>query len=677
MDQKKKIEKKIQKLRKELSKYNHKYYNLDTSDISDFHFDKKLEELSFLEKKYPEFHNPTSPTIKIGAEIHETSSLSIVHKYKMYSLQNSYSKKELIIWKKKISKSIDLLSFVCELKYDGVSINLIYKNGFLTNAVTRGNGEKGEDVTENIKTIKYIPLKLRGNNYPAYLEIRGEVFLPTKNFIEINKKRIKSGQIPYANPRNTASGTLKIHDHKEVRKRNLFCIAFHVAGKNLPFDTQYESLKHIKNWGFQVPETARFCKNMEEVFHFIDFWSLWKEKLPYQIDGIVIKVNEYQKQSILGFTNKYPRWAIAYKFRQKLSETKLLSLTFQVGRTGVITPVANVVPISISGTRIKRVALYNDSFIQKMGIHYGDSLLLEKGGNIIPKVTEINIKKRSSQAFPVFFLKKCPSCNSILTKKNELFYCPNQNCSSQRIEKIKHFVSEKAMNIQKIGSEMIKKLYKKGFLYSFYNLYELKKEELLQIDGIKEKLADSVINNIKKSKSNPFDRVLYALGIRHVGEYLSKKLTEHFLEIDSLMHANYDHLISISGIGKKITKSIITYFSIYENEHVIKMLIKYGLHFSKSSMSKKFSYFSSIEGKSFVFTGKLSCMTRNQAKNMVENLGGRVYHTVNNQINFIVVGKNFGSKFKKSMEKNHVKILTENLFLDMLEKEKKEKEIKF
>ncbi|WP_185865754.1 NAD-dependent DNA ligase LigA [Blattabacterium cuenoti] len=669
MDQKKIIEKKIHKLRKELSKYNYKYYRMDISEISDYHFDKKLEKLSFLEKKYPEFYDPTSPTIKIGAEFHKTSSISTIfyHKYKMYSLQNTYSKKELIIWKKKISKLIHPLSFVCELKYDGVSINLIYKNGFLTNALTRGDGEKGENVTENIKTIKYVPLKLKGYNYPAYLEIRGEVFLPTKNFIEINKKRIKSGQNPYANPRNTASGTLKIHDHKEVRKRNLFCIAFHVAGKNLPFNTQYESLKYIKNWGFQIPETARFCKNIEEVFHFIDFWNLWKEKLPYQIDGIVIKVNEYQKQSFLGFTNKYPRWAIAYKFKQKLSETKLLSLTFQVGRTGIITPVANVVPISISGTRIKRVALYNDSFIQKMGIHYGDSLLLEKGGNIIPKVTKINIKKRSSKAFPVLFLNKCPSCNSTLTKKNELFYCTSKNCSSQRRKKIKHFVSERAMDIQNIGEKMIKKLYEKGLLYNSYNLYELKKEELLQIEGIKEKLGNSIIKNIEKSKSNPFYKVLYSLGIRHVGEYISRKLTEHFLDINSLMHTNYDHLISISGIGKKITESIITYFSIPENQKVVKKLIKYGLNFSKCSMSKKFSY---IEGKSFVFTGKLSCMTRNQAKNMVENLGGSVYHTVNNKIDFIVVGKNFGSKFKKSMEKNHIKILTENLFIDILKKEK-------
>ncbi|WP_185857066.1 NAD-dependent DNA ligase LigA [Blattabacterium cuenoti] len=659
-----KIEKKIYKLRKKLLKYNDQYYNSDTSEISDYHFDKKLKELSFLEKKNPELQDPTSPTMKVGAEVTKKDSISTAsHKYKMYSIQNTYSKKELMIWKTKISKSLHSLSFVCEPKYDGVSINLIYQNGFLTKAVTRGDGEKGEDVTKNIKTIKYIPLKLRGDNYPMYLEIRGEIFIPIKSFIEINKKRIKNGQNPYANPRNTASGTLKIQNIQEVRKRDLFCIAFHVVGNNLPFNTQYAAIKYIKYWGFQAPEIARFCRNIKEVFHFIDFWDICKNKLPYQTDGIVIKVNEYKKQSLLGFTNKYPRWAIAYKFRQKLSETKLLSITFQVGRTGIITPVANVVPLLISGTTIKRVALYNDNFIQKMGIHYGDTLLLEKGGDIIPKVTEINIKKRLNQTFPVFFLKKCPSCNGILTKRNELFYCTNQNCFSQRIEKIIHFVS--VMNIKKIGEKMIHKLYKKGFLYNFYDLYELKKKELLQIEGVKEKLACGILNNIEKSKENPYFRVLFALGIPHVGEYISKKLTDNFSDINSLIHANYNHLISISGIGKKIAKSIITYFSITEHQSIVKMLVKYGFHVYKYPIMKKYSL---IEGKSFVFTGKLSCITRNEAKNIVEFLGGRVYNTVNQKINFIVVGKNFGSKLKKSMKKNHIKILTEHIFLDMIQK---------
>ncbi|WP_185860458.1 NAD-dependent DNA ligase LigA [Blattabacterium cuenoti] len=660
-----KIEQKISKLRKELLKYNDQYYNSGYSEISDLHFDKKLKELSFLENKYPEFHDPTSPTMKIGAKVPKTES-TVYHKYKMYSIQNTYSKKELMIWNTKISKSIHSLSFVCEPKYDGVSINLIYKNGFLTNAMTRGDGEKGEDVTKNIKTIKYIPFKLKGNNYPTYLEIRGEIFFPIKDFIEINKKRIKNGLPPYANPRNTASGTLKIRDHKKVRKRNLFCIAFHVIGKNLPFDTQYEAIKYIKYWGFKVPETARFCKNIKEVFHFIDVWKIGQNKLSYQTDGIVIKVNEYHKQTLLGFTNKYPRWAIAYKFRQKLHETKLLNITFQVGRTGIITPVANVVPIFISGTTIQRVALYNDNFIKKMGIHYGDSLLLEKGGNIIPKVTKINIKKRLNQTSPVFFLKKCPSCNSILTKKNELFYCTNQNCFSKTTEKIRHFVN--VMNIKKIGKKIIYKLYKKGFLYSLYDLYKLKKKELLQINGVQEKLACSILNNIEKSKEKPYYRVLFALGIRYVGEYISKTLTDNFLDINSLMNANYNHLISVPSIGKKIAKSIIAYFSITEHQHIVKMLMKYGFHISKCPMMKKYSL---IEGKSFVFTGKLSCMTRNEAKNIVECLGGKAYNTVNNKIHFIVVGKNFGSKLKKSMKKNNVKILTENIFLDMLKKSKK------
>ncbi|QIK16698.1 DNA ligase (NAD(+)) LigA [Blattabacterium sp. DPU] len=665
----KKIEKKIDQLRKELLKYNDQYYNLGISEISDFHFDKKLKNLFLLENKYPEFQDSTSPTMKIGAKIHKTDSISTVyHKYKMYSIQNTYSKKELTIWKKKIRKSVHSLSFVCEPKYDGVSINLIYKNGFLTNAGTRGNGEKGENVTKNIKMIKYIPLKLRGNNYPTYLEIRGEIFIPIKNFIKINKKRIKNGKNPYSNPRNTASGTLKIHDSQEVQKRDLFCIAFHVVGNHLPFDTQYEAIKYIKYWGFQVPTPARFCRNIEDVFHFIDLLKKCQNQLTYQIDGIVIKVNEYKNQSILGFTNKYPRWAIAYKFRQKLSETKLLNITFQVGRTGIVTPVANVIPISISGTKVKRVTLYNENFIQKMGIHYKDILLLEKGGNIIPKVTEINIKKRSSKTFPVFFLKNCPSCNSVLIKKNELFYCPNQNCFSQKIEKIIHFVS--VMNIKKIGEKMINKLYKKGFLYNFYDLYKLKKEELLQIDGVQEKLACGILNNIEKSKENPYYRVLFSLGIRHVGEYISKKLTENFWDINSLMHTNYNHLISISGIGKKIAKSIITYFSITEHKNIIQMFVKYGLHISNRSTMKRYSL---IEGKSFVFTGKLSCMTRQEAKNIVEFLGGSVYNTVNNKINFIVVGKNFGSKLKESMKKNNIKILTEHIFLDMLQKEKKSK----
>ncbi|WP_185870257.1 NAD-dependent DNA ligase LigA [Blattabacterium cuenoti] len=671
------IKEKIDQLRKELSEYNDKYYTLDTSDVSDYDFDKKLKELSLLEKYHPELYDPTSPTIRIGVGNPSSSSTTNYHKYKMYSLQNTYSKKELIIWKQRIHQSVSsFLSFVCELKYDGVSINLIYKNGCLTHALTRGDGEKGEDVTENVRTIQSIPLKLKGKNYPSYLEIRGEIFLPIKKFMEINTERIKNGIPPYANPRNTASGTLKIHDKKEVYKRTLSCIAYAVIGKDLPFDTQYQSLKKIKKWGLKVPETARLCKTMKEILHFINYWNIWKKELPYHIDGIVIKVNEYQKQSILGYTNKYPRWAIAYKFRQKLSETKLLSLTFQVGRTGIITPVANVFPIEIYGTNIKRVALYNNRFIQKMKIHHGDSLFLEKGGSVIPKVTKINVKKRLVNSFPVSFLKKCPSCNSSLIKENELFYCIENNCPSQRIGKIQHFVSNRGMNIKGIGNEIVEKLYRKGFLYKISDLYQLKKEDLLQINGVKEKLAEILIKNIEKSKSNPYHKVLYSLGIRHIGEDISKKLTEHFLNINSLISADYDNLTSISGIGKKTANSVKTYFSILENKRMIETLIRHGVCFSTKCILETKDF--PLRGKSFVFTGKLSKMTRNRAKNMVEFLGGKVFNRVNNQIHFIVVGKNFGSKLEKCMGKKNVQILTEDIFIEMIEKKKKkEKEIKF
>ncbi|AER40388.1 MAG: NAD-dependent DNA ligase LigA [Flavobacteriales bacterium] len=666
--QKKNIKKKIYRLRKELLKYNYQYYTLDTSHVSDYDFDKKLRELSLLEKEHPELYDPTSPTIRIGEIIYKKNNRSTIirHGYKMYSLQNTYFKKELMDWIKKIHK-YSSSSFVCELKYDGVSINLIYKNGFLIHAVTRGDGKKGENVTANVRTIQSIPIKLSGENHPTDLEIRGEIFISIKKFIKINTERKKQGKKPYSNPRNTASGIIKIKDTKEVDKRNLSCIVYSVIGKNLPFDTQYQSLKYLQKWGFKVPEYAVLCKREKDIFHFMNYWNRWKHLLPYHIDGIVIKVNEYQKQTLLGYTNKYPRWAIAYKFRQKkLSETKLLNLKFQVGRTGIITPVAHVIPTKITGTIVKRVSLYNNRFIQKMNLHYGDYLLLEKGGDVIPKVTKVNVKKRLMNATPIDFIKACPSCHSFLIKEKELFYCKNRKCPSQIKEKIQHFVS--AMNIQSIGKKIINRLYKNGFLYSIYDLYRLKKEEIIKIDGVKEKLADSMIKNIEQSKNHSYHRVLYGLGIPHVGEQMAKRLTEIFTNVKDLMNADSNILTSISGIGKKIANSIKTYFSIIENKTMVERLIEQGLNFYKKSSRIK----SMIEGKSFVFTGKLSCMTRHTAKNMIELLGGRVFNTVNNKINFIVVGKNFGSKLEKGMNKNNVQILNEDVFIDLIEKAKKE-----
>ncbi|WP_185850744.1 NAD-dependent DNA ligase LigA [Blattabacterium cuenoti] len=671
------IEKKIEKLRKELSEYNFQYYTSKKTNISDYDFDQKLKILSSLEKEHPELYDLSSPTMRIGYGKLSPSYSIILHKYKMYSLQNTYSKKELTVWKKKINKSISS-SFVCELKYDGISINLIYKKGILTYALTRGNGNKGEDVTKQVKTIQSIPLRIREETFPPYIEIRGEIFIPIKNFLEINERRIKYGKKPFSNPRNTASGTLKCKDIKEVYRRSLSCIVYSAIGKNIPFNTHYQSLIDLRKWGFPVPkpETISLCKKKEDIFHFIDYWNIYKNKLTYHIDGIVVKVNEYYHQSILGYTNKYPRWAIAYKFRQeKLSETKLLHVSFHTGRTGIITPIAHVVPIWITGTIVKKITLYNNRFIKKIGIHDGDYLFLEKRGGIIPKITRVNESKRPlfRSTTPITFIKTCPSCGSPLRKNKELFYCQNVNlCPSQHIEKIRHFVSEKAMNIKGIGNKIIKKLYEKGFLYSIPDLYSLKKETLLQIDGLKEKLADSLIKNIEKSKKNPYHIVLYSIGIPHVGKVVSKELTKRFLNLDSLIEAaHYNQLKSILNIGKKITESIRTYFSIQENKNMIKKLMKHGLFiFNNLSLSRKKIY-PPIEGKSFLFTGKLSTISRKKAIKMVEFLGGKVSDTINNHIHFLVVGKNPGSKLERCRIKYPIKILTENVFIDLIKKGKK------
>ncbi len=655
----KKIKRKIYYLRKKILKYNNAYYNLNCSKISDNEYDKMFNELNILENKYNKLYDIKSPIYQVGIEV---KNKPISYKYKMYSIKNVYSKKELKLWITKISKIINNFSIICELKYDGVSINLIYKKGILTNAITRGNGTIGEDVTRNIKKIKYIPYILKDYNLPEYLEIRGEIYIKKKNFIKLNKYRIKNGVTPYYNPRNTASGIIKM-----IKKHNLHnflsFVAFNVLGINY---SQHYSIEKLKNWGFKVPKRIYSCRinDFDKIDNFINFWE--SKKNHYQIDGIVIKINEYENKIKLGFTQRYPKWAIAYKFHQNASETKLTNITYQVGRTGIITPVAHISPIYISGTIIKKVALYNNNFIQKKKIHYGDTFFIKKGGDIIPKVTKINISKRIGNTIPIFFLKTCPSCKNRLIKEKKLFFCKNKYCTYQNIMKLKHFVSSKAMNIKKIGIETIKKLYKNKVLKNLYDFFILKTEDLIKINGINEKLAKEIIFNIEKSKTNTYQKFLFALGIRHVGEDISRKLTDTFKDINHLLNANYNKLISITGIGHKIAKSIIEYFSNYENKNNIDMLYKYGVNFSKQN--KNTNYDSSLIGKYFIFTGKLSCMTRNEAINCVELVGGKVSNTINNKINFIVVGNNFGSKLEKSIKKNNIKILTENNFLKMITK---------
>ncbi|WP_185872538.1 NAD-dependent DNA ligase LigA [Blattabacterium cuenoti] len=667
-----KIRQKILKLRKELSMYNYQYYVLNQSKISDEEFDQKLKKLSFLERDYPELFDIKSPTLTVGNKL--TSYISTFHhKYRMYSLKNTYSKKEFLIWIQRIKKIIsDSFSLVCELKYDGVSINLIYQNGFLSHALTRGDGKQGENVIENVRTIKSIPFKLKGANYPKYIEIRGEIFFSKKMFSEINAKRIKQGLRPYSNQRNTASGTLQIKDTQVVADRNLSFIPYYVIGHKLPFNTQYQSFKYLKLWGFHVPKLICCCNTIEEILHFIDYWNNKNHILPYYTDGIVIKINEYKNQYIIGYTNKYPKWAIAYKFQpNKLSETNLLNITFQVGRTGIITPIANVYPVKISGTIIKKVGLYNDRFIQNMQIHNGDSFFLEKGGGIIPILKKINIKKRLIKTNPICFPKKCPSCQSVLIKKKDLYYCPNSlTCPSQKQRKIQHFVSEHGMNIKGIGKSMIQKLYKKGLLCEITDLYNLNEKKIIKINGVNNISAHKIIKNINKSiYYSSFKRVLYSLGIPHVGEYVSEKLTEHFSHINSIINADYNHLISIPGIGNKIANSILNYFSIHKNQFLVQIIMEKGLSVSSKHFQKTYL---PLNGKSFLFTGKLSKMTRNQAKHVVEHLGGKVFNTINNKVNFLVIGKNFGSKVAKCINKQNIEIINEDYFEKLIEKKKKE-----
>ncbi|WP_185882199.1 NAD-dependent DNA ligase LigA [Blattabacterium cuenoti] len=669
-----KIRQKILKLRKELSMYNYQYYILNQSKISDEEFDKKLKELYLLERDYPELFDTKSPTLTVGHQLSSYIS-TFHHKYRMYSLKKTYSKKEFLIWIQRIKKIIFYsCSLVCELKYDGVSINLIYKNGLLSHALTRGDGKQGENVIANVRTIKSIPLKLKGGNHPKYLEIRGEIFFEKKIFSEINANRIKHGLRPYYNQRNTASGTLQMKDTKVVASRHLSCIPYSVIGQNLPFNTQYKSFKYLKLWGFNVPKII-FCCNtntIEEILHFIDYWNNKHHILPYYTDGIVIKINEYKNQYIIGSTNKYPKWAIAYKFNpNKLSETNLLNITFQVGRTGIITPIANVYPVKISGTIIKKVGLYNYRFIQNMKIHNGDSLLLEKGGGIIPKLKNININKRLIKTNPICFPKNCPSCQSLLIKKKDLYYCTNRiNCPSKKQREIQHFVSEHGMNIKGIGKSMIKKLYKKGLLCEITDLYKLNEKKIIQINGVNQISAHKIINNINQSiYYSSLKRVLYSLGIPHVGEYISEKLTEHFSDINAIINANYNHLISITGIGDKIANSILNYFSIHKNKFLVKKIMEKGLYISSNNI--KTTYLP-LNGKSFVFTGKLSKMTRNQAKNVVEHLGGKVFNTINNKVNFLVIGKNFGQKVAKSIKKKNIEIINEDYFEKLIENKKKE-----
>lgn len=576
------IQETIQALRNELNQHNYNYYVLDSATISDYDFDIKLKELQDLENKHPEFFDEHSPTQRVGGTVTKNFK-TIPHQFRMYSLDNSYSKEDLLDWENRIQRVLGNvnLQYTCELKYDGASISITYENGKLVQALTRGDGFQGDEVTNNIKTIRSIPLHLKGN-YPDRFDIRGEIILPLKGFEKMNQELIEIGETPYSNPRNTASGSLKLQDSAEVAKRPLECLLYSVTSNKLPFSSQIEGLQSARDWGFKVPSEAKLVNNMNEVFDFIDYWDVHRHKLPYETDGVVVKVNSFQHQQELGYTAKSPRWAIAYKFKSEQVSTKLNSISYQVGRTGAITPVANLVPVQLAGTIVKRASLHNADQIEKLDIRINDTVFVEKGGEIIPKIIAVDLEQRPENSQKTEYITHCPECQTELvrTEGEANHYCPNfYGCPPQIIGRIQHYISRKAMDIEGLGGETVALLFKNGLVHNYADLYELKVEDILHLERMAQKSAENLVNGVQKSKEIPFESVLFALGIRFVGETVAKKLAKHYKNIDALSQASLMELILVDEIGERIARSVIEFFENEENKKIIERLKSYGVQF--------------------------------------------------------------------------------------------------
>lgn len=659
----------IEFLRKELTDLNYKYYVLDQSDVSDYEFDQMMNELKQLEKENPELDSPGSPTHRVGGQITKIFP-TVRHERRMYSLDNSYSFDDIKDWATRVAKSIDeKVEYVCELKYDGLSISILYENGQLVQAVTRGDGFQGDDVTHNVRTIRSVPLHLRGK-YPQRFYIRGEIIMPKKSLDKLNEERKKEGLEPYANPRNTASGSLKLQDSEAVAKRGLDCYLYYVLTDERGYSTQWDSLQHAKDMGFKVGNYARLCTNLEEVTAFIEHWNTERYHLPFEIDGVVIKVNSISEQEELGYTAKSPRWAIAYKFKAEKVETQLLSVDYQVGRTGAITPVANLKPVLVAGTTVKRASLHNQDFIANMDLRINDIVFVEKGGEIIPKIVDVNYDKREPGTIKLEFIKNCPACGTPLVREpgEAAHFCPNEKaCPPQVMGRMEHFVSRRAMNIDSVGAETVSMLYENGLVKDISDFYTLKKEQLIGLDRMADKSAQNIIDGIENSKQIPFEKVLYALGIRHIGETMAKKLAKRFKSIEGLQNATLEELENTADVGNKIAISIQEYFAKPEHLALIDRLKKAGLHFETEDSQEEISHI--LEGKTFLFTGKLTAFTREHAEELVEKNGGRNISSVSKNLDYLVVGEKAGSKLKKAEQLGTVHILDEYQFLDLFEKE--------
>lgn len=661
------IKQRIEALREELNKHNYDYYVLSAPTISDFEFDKKLKELSELEALHPEYFDANSPTQRVGSDINK-SFRQVRHKYPMLSLGNTYTEAEVTDFYNRVQKGLnDEFEIVCELKYDGTSISLTYINGELTQAITRGDGVQGDDVTANVRTIRSIPLRLRGNDYPAEFEIRGEILMPWSVFEDLNKERAEQEEALFANPRNAGSGTLKQQDPKIVATRKLDSYLYFMLGENLPTDGHYENLMKAKEWGFKISDATKKCKTLDEIFAYIHYWDIERKNLPVATDGIVLKVNSLTQQRNLGYTSKFPRWAIAFKFQAEKAVTTLESVSYQVGRTGAVTPVANLKPVKLSGTTVKRASLYNEDYINLLDLHINDQVYVEKGGEIIPKITGVDISKRGIFDEKVEFTKNCPECGTPLVKDEgeAIYYCPNDiSCPPQIKGRIEHFLTRKAMNIAG-GSETVEHLYNARLIHNIADLYTLKWQDVSRLERWAEKSAKNLVDSIHASVSVPYARVLYALGIRYVGETVAKKLALAFPDIDALMAAPAEDLVQVDEIGDRIAQSIVRYFGESSNVEVVNRLREFGIQFelSEDIVSQRTE---KLKGLSIVISGTFEKHSRDEYKAMIEQNGGKNSGSISSKTNYILGGDNMGPAKLEKAESLGVPIITEDAFLEMI-----------
>ncbi len=676
----------ITKLSDQLNKHNYNYYVLAQPIISDFEYDMLMEELIALEKQFPELAASDSPSQRVGGDITKNFQ-SFPHRFPMLSLSNSYSRGEIADFITRVKKSTENeVAFVCELKYDGVAVSLHYENGLLKRALTRGDGSKGDDITTNVKTIRSIPLRLTGD-FPEDFEIRGEIYYPRKSFENLNAARADEGQPLFANPRNAAAGTIKLQDSAEVARRNLDCWLYYLIAEDdqMPYETHYESLQQAKKWGFRTSNNVALCSNENEIFEFINDWEKARHELPFDIDGIVIKVNSFAQQRQLGFTAKSPRWAIAYKYKAEEAKIRLLSVDFQVGRTGAVTPVANLEPVLLAGTTVKRASLHNADFIAQLDLHENDLVTVEKGGEIIPKITAVDLTKRDANSKSVSFLTHCPECNTKLVRQEgeAAWYCPNsEGCPPQIKGKIEHFISRKAMNIESLGEGKIALLYDQGLIKNAADLYSLKYEDLFGLEKIietndennpgniitrkvsfKEKTSENILKSLDESKNVPFHRVLFALGIRFVGETVAKKLADALLSIEKIKNANFEQLIAVDEIGEKIAASVQQYFNDSGHLSLIQKLKDAGLQFEQEN---KITVDGPLKGKSFVISGVFS-VSREAIKELIEINGGKNIGSLSSKIDYLVAGDNMGPAKKQKAKKLGIPIITEETLNSMLQ----------